>query len=147
VRIIRQENLLREIFSSWRFEISHKMVQANNKWWSRGVVHTSMCLFLCLSVTTISAWDPDTLARNSRNSNATGKLPAGNSTMEFYWRRCRRYVLTWTRRNGIGADFGAPFAMPALQSTAAQMRKRDDHRDSSVRYYRVPPCSPIRGSR
>lgn len=36
----------------------------------------------------------DTRARNSRNSNATGKLPDGNPTTEFRSARCHRPVLT-----------------------------------------------------
>lgn len=42
----------------------------------------------------------DTRARNSRNSNATGKLPDGNPTTEFRSTRCHRPVPILVARHG-----------------------------------------------
>ena len=65
--------------------------------------------FLYLSTMAVTCW-PDTRARNSRNPNATGKLPSKNPTLEFHWTKCHHRVLTWTRRNGSWwrSDFGDP---------------------------------------
>lgn len=48
-----------------------------------------------------------------------------------------RDVLTWTRRNDTGADFGG---LRSERSGAAQMRKRDDHRDSSAAMTLLSSC-------
>lgn len=89
-RIVRTLTLLHRAFATIALAIV----------WSRGVVRASMqVVFIPIDYGDYTSW-PDTRARNSRNPNATGKLPSKNPTLEFHWTKCHHRVLTWTRRNG-----------------------------------------------
>lgn len=90
---------------------------------SRGVVRASMQSFLYLSIMAVTS-RPDTRARNSRNSNATGKLLSKNLTVEFHWTKCHHRVLTWTRRNGTGDPISGPRSPSNLGHTFARDARR-----------------------
>lgn len=73
-RIVRTLTLLHRAFATIALAIV----------WSRGVVRASMqVVFIPIDYGDYTSW-PDTRARNSRNPNATGKLPSKNPTLEFH---------------------------------------------------------------